>query len=224
MSFNCSCCHKKNLPATCFEIFKGVQRKTCLACKATRAKSYLKKTATRTTVPTEWTKHVKQFADQNTISYANAVSDSECKIAYQRIKALKKQASFIQAIHIYNLESGETVISENPRCMRSLTEEEYLLENNAVILRLYQVNVAPTIMKFLNRYMTADDQYMQCMLKRAMSDLRDIVLKDKTAIFSIESVQQAIKKMRGDAKHKFILKLKRDYVLTIKNGSTQGSI
>jgi len=154
----------------------------------------------------------------------NAVSNPECKIAYQRIKALKKQASFIQAIHIYNLESGETVISENPRFMRSLTEEEYLLENNAVILRLYQVNVAPTIMKFLNRYMTADDQYMQCMLKRAMSDLRDIVLKDKTAIFSVESVQQAINKMRGDAKHKFILKLKREYCLQLKNGSTESSV
>jgi len=159
------------------------------------------------------------------MSYANAVSDSECKIAYQRIKALKKQASFIQSIHIYNLESGETVISKNPRFMRSLTEEEYLLENNAVILRLYQVNVAPPIMNFLHKYMgTADDQYMQCMLKRAMSELRDIVLKDKTAIFSVESVQQAINKMRGDAKHKFILKLKREYCLQLKNGSTESSV
>jgi hypothetical protein len=108
--------------------------------------------------------------------------------------------------------------------MRSLTEDEYLLENNAVIRRSYSVNVEPTIMKFLNKYMTADAQYMQCMLKRAIHELRDIIFKDKTAIFSVESVQQAIKKMRGDAKHKFILKLKREYCLTIKNGSTASSV
>ena len=220
MSFCCSGCHKKNLPATCFEIFQGVQRKTCLACKATRAKSYTKKTTAK---PTAWTSHVKNFAAENNISYSNAVSFPECKIAYQRIKKLKMQAKFIQSIHIYNLESGETIISENPRFMRSLTEDDYLLENNAVI----QVNIAPTILNFLNKYMGTADviqdaQYMQCILKRAMSDLRDIVLKDKTTIFSVESVQQALKKMR--CKHKFILKLKREYCLELKNGSTSSCV
>ena len=82
MSFTCSGCRKCDLPATCFEVYKGVQRLTCLACKATRARSYAKKNMNKPKMVNAWVEHIKAFAKKNNVPFGCALSNPECRRTY----------------------------------------------------------------------------------------------------------------------------------------------
>ena len=121
---SCSCCRRDKLPSTCFEVVAGVQRLTCLTCKANRAKNYAKRAANRpptTKKPNAWVLHIKQFASKNNITYGTAMRLPTCSTAYLKAKWLTGyQASFLR-----ELEAGDAVIRES---QRALTEEEWLEE------------------------------------------------------------------------------------------------
>lgn len=132
LTFTCSCCRCSKLPATCFAVFAGAQRLTCLTCKTNRAKNYAKRAANKP--PTikksnPWVLHIKSFAAANNITYGAAMRLRTCSTAYLKAKWL----TGYQATFLRELEAGETVIRES---RRALTEDEWLQETGTNVPRL----------------------------------------------------------------------------------------
>jgi len=171
MSFCCSGCRRKNLPAVCFEMFFGVQRKTCLACKAARAKCHTKKVAARTTVakPTAWTEHIKSFAAKHNISYGCALSLPACSVAYDKAKMLK----YCQFVMLQGLENGSFVIMAK-------TEQEFLREHNAICTTGFRPWVAP--IQVLPPIKNESEKLPKSILARAKQEFNAITIIKKPRI------------------------------------------
>jgi len=183
-------------------MFFGVQRKTCLGCKAARAKCQIKKienkksNPNKMTKPNAWVEHIKAFAAKNKIPYGCAISQPECKKSYHHMKKLKLDASQMQASANIDIHSGHSVISDRPR--RALTEEEFMSENDAVVRPRKQLIQQPTfapVKHFLNAYGVDGDESnakFKRLLQVAMAKLRDILDRNGITAFNAESMTYAI--------------------------------
>jgi len=87
-SIRCSGCNVSRSAAS-FEVFQGVARKTCLCCKAKRARAQTKKNENKISCgkkmskPNAWIQHIKAFALENKMPFGCAMSQPECRATYK---------------------------------------------------------------------------------------------------------------------------------------------